>query len=179
MTTHPFIFGLSFFIETLGLKGDRKMKRIVMSCLVLLLLVNIVSAGDEGKWFDFEKCAFCSQLAKYPGLFPNMKSEFHSISNGLVTVVHVDSAYREAYEKAQTDMLKVAQNAQTTGTIPYMCGHCAGWAAFMMIGVKQEIVRTEFAEIVIMTSNDSLMVKKLQEFGDRCTLELAKIKSNK
>lgn len=155
------------------------MKKISLLGIILFLVTIGLVTGEGIKWFDTQNCAFCSQLAKYPGLFENMKTEFHNISNGIVTVVHVDSAFKQAYEKAQADMRKVAEDAQTTAKIPSMCGHCAGWAAFMIVGVKQELVRTQFADIVIMTSDDSVMVQKLHDFGNQAAMELVKIKSKK
>lgn len=143
---------------------------------VLAIMLCWGSVAEEKPWFDLENCAFCKQLSAEPGLVEHMCTEYHDLSNGVMAVTVIDKEYREAYHRAQKNMEKVAEEWNQTGKAPYTCGFCTAYGEFMFAGVRFEPIHGELAEVLLMTSDDSVMVEKLHAFGKRSTEEMAKLK---
>lgn len=146
---------------------------LVVSILAVALIAGAIA--QEKPWFDMDKCAFCKQLVKYDGLVENMKSEYHHISNGILSITVVDDKYNDAYNQAQADMERVAAEMGKGGEFPYMCGHCSKYGYFMMSGVKMEAVEADAGIILIMQSDDTTMVKELHAFADKSEAEMEKL----
>ena len=141
---------------------------------ILAIILCLESVAEEKPWFDLENCAFCKNLSAEPGLVEHMCTEYHDLSNGVIAMTVIDEEYREAYQRAQKNMQKVAEEWNKTGQTPYTCGFCSAYGEFMMAGVKFEPVHGEEAEVLLMTSDDPVMVEKLHAFGKRSTEEMAK-----
>jgi len=154
------------------------MKAVKLTVMVGCVLFLTLSAGaDEMPWFDMENCAFCKHIGAEEGLFEHMHTEYHSISNGILSVTVVDASHKEAYDRAMKAMEKVGTEMQETGVMPKMCGFCMTYGGFLMTGVKNEYVGSEFADIIIWTSDKPEMVEKLQAFGKRANDEMAKLRA--
>ena len=151
--------------------------------LVIYLLASIALAvsmvlADEKPWFDVKNCDFCKQFDKEPGLLENLENEYHNISNGVVSFHHIDKKFEAALARAQAGVGKVIQDMQS-GKIPTTCVHCGMLGEFTRAGVRQEGVETKFGTIMIMTSPDSAMVAKLQDFGRKTAEATAKFKAER
>ena len=56
-----------------------------------------------------------------------------------------------------------------------MCGSCQATGMLMMSGVKMERVDGDAAIVTMMTSDDAVVVTKLQEIAKRNTMEMAQM----
>ena len=124
-----------------------------------------------------KNCAFCQQIDAQPGLAQHMTNEYHNLSNGYLSITHVDAEYQDAFKKAQAGMGKVVADMQATGKMPPMCQHCTKYGEFLQAGVQEHSVHTSFGDIYMMMSSDTAMVTKLQAFSARCGEECAKMKA--
>src|SRR5262245_42945340 len=89
-------------------KGIQNMNRKPILALVLVVTVAFASTVTaEEPWFDLDKCAFCKEFAKQPGLVEHMKTEYHNTKNGIISVTYVDKAYQPAMEKAHAGIAQV------------------------------------------------------------------------
>ena len=150
------------------------MRRIAMVAVSVMALLTMFALGQEKPWFDIKQCAFCQQFGKEPGLLQHMHTEYHNISDGIVSFTHIDTGYEDAFQRAQVGVGSVLKEMRTTGKVPYMCEHCSMLGKFTMAGVRQELVPTNYGSVVIFTSPDSSMVSELQHFGKRSNEELVK-----
>jgi hypothetical protein len=155
------------------------MKNTISTLLAAALMLLMVSSlgADDKPWFDMENCAFCRHLVNEPGLMDHMQWEYHLLTDGMLSITHVEEGYEEAYVRAQKNMEKTGQEMLKTGDMPPMCGHCEAYGNLMMTGVKPQHVRSEFGDIVIWTSDDSTVVRKLHRFAKRNIEELAKLEA--
>ena len=146
--------------------------------LAVTMLVAITAVGDEKPWFDMEKCAFCGQLTKHPGLLDHMTCEYHEVSNGYLMVTVVDSEYRPAYIEAEQAMEKLGAD-MTSGkvdpTTVYMCGSCEAYGGLMMSGANIEHIPTRLGDIMLITSDKPDVIAAIKEYGRRSTEEMAKL----
>lgn len=143
--------------------------------LMGLILMSSISADDkaatEKPWFDMKNCVFCKEITAQPGLFQHMKHEYHSVSNGLVSVLQVEPSHADAFKKAEAGMQAAAGTMSAT-KMPYMCVHCEKMGAFMMSpNIKMDHVTTNFGSITIYSSQDSATVAMVQAFGTRSNEE--------
>ncbi len=150
-----------------------------LSMSVILLLVGTVTFAQEKPWFDSVNCAFCKLFAAQPGLLDHMTTEYHNISDGLVSVTHIDKGYEDGFKKAQAGIGNVLREMQTTGKMPYSCPHCTMIGEFQMSGVRMEAVNSDYGIINLYTSSDTAMVAKIQDFGKRSAEAQAKAKESK
>jgi hypothetical protein len=141
-------------------------KTLLTATLMLLTLTLIAVAADDAPWFDLKKCEFCNKLSAQPGLVEHMKTEYHQLHNGTMSVVRIDPEYKASFGKAMEAMRPVVQALQA-GKDVYTCPHCKTLGELYMQGVIPDMVTSGDVMMEIYTSSDSTMVKKLQEFGQK------------
>ena len=149
--------------------------------LILALAVTaafVSSAIAEEPWFDFEKCMFCKEFAKQPGLLDHMKTEYHNTKTGIVSVTYVDKDYQAAFQKAQAGVGQVVAN-KMAGKEVVACKHCAGIGDFYAMGLEPEAIKSEKCIIVIYSSPDAAVVTKLQDFAKKTNEAFAELEKNK
>lgn len=146
-------------------------KALLITVAVLFAMSFVASAADE-PWFDLKKCAFCKTLADQPGLIDHMKTEYHNLHNGMMSITHIDKEYQPAFVKAQEAMKPVIADLQA-GKPVYTCQHCTTLGALMMAGVIPDEIRSGENIMVVYTSNDTAMVTKIQDFGRKSAEGLA------
>jgi hypothetical protein len=124
-----------------------------------------------------ENCAFCKHLLKDPKLLDNMTWEHHDISNGLVSITTVKPEFRKSYQEAMAAMEDLGAKLEK-GEVDIkdlkLCGSCQFWGMLEQMGAKIEFVKGKMADVVIMTSDNPEVVKKIKEYGQRTREELAK-----
>ncbi|MEW5993781.1 MAG: hypothetical protein AB1744_05215 [Candidatus Zixiibacteriota bacterium] len=155
---------------------------MVTAAAVFFALATAAMAEDtakigEVKWFDMEGCEFCKHLMKDPHLLDNMTWEHHDISSGALSITTVKPEYKKAYLEAQQGMMELGQRLEKGELKPTevrMCGHCQAWGMLLAIGAKVEHIQGESAEIVLMTSDDSVLVEKIHDFAQRNRDEMAR-----
>ncbi len=149
----------------------------LVAAITLLFAVSI--AGDEKPWIDLENCIFCQQISKHEGLIDHMTCEHHEISNGHLMATVVDPEYRPAYVEAQKAMEQTGMDmaqGKLDPTKVHMCGSCEAYGSLLMSGAIVEHLPTKFGDIVLLTSDDMNVVKKIKAYGRRWAEEMAKQK---
>ena len=143
---------------------------VFVACLGLGLAV--AEAGDKA-WFDMENCAMCQNLSGEPGLLDHMTWENHVISNGMMSFTSVDPEYQEKYEKAKKNMEATGQKLMS-GEQMNLCGSCMSFGGLVMAGVNMEVVNIKAGEVMLMTSTDEALVKKIQDHAKKNSEEYEK-----
>jgi len=136
-----------------------------------------VSAADE-PWFDLEKCDFCKEFAKQPGLLEHMKREYHDTKTGIVSVTYIEKDYEAAFEKVQAGIGHVVADKRA-GKPVATCQHCAAIGDFYALGVAPESIKSEKCLIMIYSSPDAAVVAKLQDFAKKTNEALAEFARKK
>lgn len=149
--------------------------------LAVTMFIALSAAGDEKPWLDPDKCIFCQQLTKHEGLLDHMTCEHHAISRGHLMVTVVDPEYREAYIEAEKAMEQIGTDmaqGKIDPTKVYMCGSCEAYGELIMSGAVIEQIPTKAGDIVLVTSDDPDVLKKIKAYGHRWEEELAKMEQN-
>src|SRR4030067_1936884 len=150
------------------------MKKSLLVSLVIIAVCGAVAFAAEDKpWSDMEKCAFCKTMAAETGLMDHMKSQYHNLESGIISITHIDKDFQPAFKRAQENMQKIVVD-MASGKMPYMCEHCTKLGEFHMMNVKFENIEADFGHVMLWTSADTATVAKLQAFGARNNLEMAK-----
>jgi len=161
---------------------------VVLLGLILILTAAVTAPGKGEQpttgpaWFDMVNCSFCKHLGTQEGLLDHITWEHYDIANGLVSITTVDPQYKEPYLKAMAAMEQVGKDLEagkrTMADTP-MCGFCTAYGMLMMSGAKIEYVQGKNADIVLITSDNPEMVKKIKEYGERTRTELAVLQAAK
>lgn len=153
------------------------MKRNLVLLLILSLFAFTAAAADE-PWFDLEKCGFCKEIAKQPGLMDHMKTEYHDTKTGIISVTYIDKEYEPAFAKAQQGIGQVVAD-KMAGKPVVACKHCSTIGEFYAMGLMPEAIKSEKCTIVIYSSSDAATVTKLQDFGKKSNEALAEMAKRK
>jgi len=153
------------------------MSRNLILFLTLTVITLTAAAADE-PWFDLEKCGFCKEIAKQPGLVEHMKTEYHDTKTGIISVSYIDKDYEGAFAKAQTGIRQVVAD-KMAGKPVVACKHCAAIGDFYGMGIMPESIKSEKCLIVIYSSSDSSVVTKLQDFGKKTNEAIAEMAKKK
>jgi hypothetical protein len=156
--------------------------KIVATILIMIPVIALPAvAGDHGVhktesgWFDMENCEFCKHLVEDPGLLEHTHWETHKIDNGAVTIMSVDPEYRESYLKAGKAMAELGEKMMSGEVNPMsvrMCGHCMMYGQIMMAGAEMQEIRSEIADVSIMTADNPDVVKMIHQLVDRNEQEM-------
>ena len=168
------------------------MTRISLAVVFGLLVATSLSAvaivqekdkqESEAAWFDMDNCAICKNMASMKKDMHKIKWESHMLDNGMISVAKVPDDMKDAMEEAKAGVEKtVAKLAQ--GEQLEMCGYCQNYGKLMEMGANFKEIESMGVKISIVTSNDSEVVKAIQEMGKRAKVEhdkmIAKLKSAK
>jgi len=152
-------------------------RNLILALTAVVAFAFIAKAADE-PWFDLEKCAFCKEFAKQPGLLEHMKTEYHNTKTGIVSVTYIDKEYEPAFAKAQQGMGPVVAD-KMAGKPVYSCKHCTTIGEFYQMGIDTESIKSDKCIIVIYSSPDAAVVTKLQDFGKKSNEALAEMYKKK
>ena len=151
-------------------------RKLVLALAVTVAFTSALTA--EEPWIDLEKCAFCKEFVKQPGLVEHMKTEYHNTKNGIVSVTYVDKAFQPAMEKAQAGCGQVVAD-KMAGKPVVACRHCSAIGDFYQMGLTPESIKSEKCTIVIYSSPDAAVVTKLQDFGKKSNEAFAELDKKK
>jgi len=151
-------------------------RKLILTLAATVALTSTLTA--EEPWFDLEKCAYCKEFAKQPGLVEHMKTEYHNTKNGIISVTYVDKAYQPAMEKAHAGIGQVVAD-KTSGKPVVACKHCSAIGDFYQMGLMPESIKSEKCTIVIYSSPDAAVVTKLQDFGRKTNEAIAEFDKKK
>jgi len=143
---------------------------------VLTVSAFMVVTAGQSSWMDMENCEMCKSLTEEESaLLENMTWEHHDISDGLVSVSTVAPAYMEHFRRASKRAEEV-QAKLREGKDVKLCTMCIEYGSMLMTGkVKVEHVNTSSGYVDLTTSDDPEMIKKIQKWGERTRVEMAKI----
>jgi hypothetical protein len=153
-------------------------KTIVAALALVVIAAGLLVAQEEKPWFDMKNCAFCKEIDAQPGLADHMRHDYFNVSNGIMSVSHIDKEYWPVFERAQAGIAKVVEGMQA-GQMSPMCQHCTLIGKFHMAGVKFEEFKPDFGIVMLWTSPDTAMVTRLHAFADRNNTEFAKWKADR
>ncbi len=148
------------------------MRRTLLVVMASVSLLTLAAVAEESPWFDLEKCEFCNKLAAQPGLVEHMKSEYHNLHNGTLSITHIEKDFIPVFHKAQIAMQSVVKDLRA-GKQVYTCPHCTTLGQLMMSGVMPDQIDRGESIIVVYTSSDSTMVAKIQDFGKKSAEAMA------
>ena len=151
-------------------------RKLTLALLAAVGYVLSVAAAEE-PWIDLDKCMFCKAFASQPGLLDHMKTEYHDIKTGIISVTYIDKDYDAAFKKAQAGVGQVVAD-KVAGKPIVACKHCAGIGDFYTMGLG-ETIKSEKCIIVIYSSSDPAVVSKLQDFGKKTNQAFAELAKNK
>jgi len=151
----------------------QKSKLMLVVVIALMFLVSMVIADDK-PWFDMENCSFCQHLIKDPDLMNNMSWKHYDIDDGIMTVTMVKPESQEAYQTAMMKMEEVGKSWEDGNTDIKMCGQCEYYGMLMTSGAKFQYVDTDAGDIMLITSSDPEVVKKIKHYAAKNREELAK-----
>jgi hypothetical protein len=149
------------------------MNRNLFFFLTVTAFAFTTAAADE-PWFDLEKCGFCKELAKQPGLLDHMKTEYHDTKTGIISVTYIDKDYEAAFAKGQTGIRQVVAD-KMAGKPVVACKHCTAIGEFYGMGIMPESIKSEKCIIVIYSSAEAAVVTKLQDFGKKSNEAIAEM----
>jgi len=153
------------------------MNRNLFFFLTVTAFAFTAATADE-PWFDLEKCDFCKEIAKQPGLLDHMKTEYHDTKTGVISITYIDKDYETAFAKAQTGIRRVVED-KVAGKPVVACKHCTTIGEFYGMGIVPESIKSEKCIIVIYSSSDPAAVTKLQEFGKKSNEAIAEMAKKK
>ncbi len=145
----------------------------------MIALLCTAATAEDLPWFDMEKCAFCKHITAEEGLAEHMQFEYHELSGGMMSITVVDKEYMEPYERVQKKMETLGNELMQATEMPYMCGYCCAHGEFYKAGLQLDHIRSKVGEIVIWTSDQPEMVKKLHAFAQRSREEYQKMQPEK
>jgi hypothetical protein len=168
-----FFIGLSVFAGDEAAKQPIEKPAIQVEIEKAPVSTDQSAAATERPWFDPEKCAFCKTMMAEPGLMEHMKTQYHNLEAGIISLTFIDKEYQPAFKRAHENMQKLVAG-MASGQIPYMCEHCSLVGQFHMMNVKFETVEADFGNVMLWTSAEAPTVAKLQAFGALNNEEAAK-----
>lgn len=142
--------------------------------LAIVVAIAAFVVAQEKPWFDMKNCAMCTTLSSKPGLMESLTWEHYKVANGLMTITACPEEHKADYEKAMAEM-KAVQERIKAGEKVNLDGFCTTYGELMMAGAKREAVNTSVGEVVLLTSSDPKVIKKIHDFGQRTMDELAKM----
>lgn len=145
---------------------SRIVSRVLFSSAVVSLWVVALAAQVTtlDTWFDLEKCSYCKTWAAQPGLCEHEREEIVNLSNGIVWITYVEPAYRKQYGLMQAAEAKVSDDL-SAGKPVTLCQPCSMLNNWAEKGVHMESVHASDAELTLLTSADTTLVRQLQDFG--------------
>jgi hypothetical protein len=150
---------------------EEQVKRNVFLVLLIALLFSLAQAGDEGSWFDAEKCELCKPMRETKGLMEHAKWEHHNVSNGTVCITEVDEPFVDSYKKAMTEMDAIGKRWMS-GEPVYVCNMCKSMGTILRSGAVSDKVESGNTFIGVTSSNDPEVVKMIHGWADRTNKEM-------
>ena len=145
------------------------MRRFGIWALVFVCAAWIATplpADDDQAWFDIENCGICKNFGAEEGLMDAMKWETHKIENGMLSVMTIDPAYREGFDRANANMGETMAKIHA-GESVHLCGFCTSFGSLMMAGANAEEIDTEVGHISLITAADSEVVEAIHAHAQR------------
>lgn len=157
---------------------------LLRNLTVALMMVILISTGwfnnisaqdgdtqdNEIAWFDFDHCEICKNMASMKTDMHNIKWEMNLLDNGVIMVSVVPKKMKQAMSEAEKGVQATVTELES-GKELKLCGFCNTYGDLMAMGAQFKDLKTVGVDISIITSSDPEVVKKIQEFGKRSSVE--------
>ncbi len=158
-------------------------KKILMGLGISLLLapVFVSSTFAQGEkeqthtaWFDMDHCAICKNMAENKDMMAKIKWETYMIPDGFLSIAVVPDDMKDAMAKAEKGMEKAIAKLEA-GEQLELCGYCSSFGSLLAEGAKKTDLKTVGGDIMMLTSTDPEVVKKIQEHAKKSMAEHKKM----
>jgi hypothetical protein len=154
------------------------MKGVFMRILISIVALSIIAFpmlnAEEEPWFDMQNCEMCKYLLEDPELLNNLTHEHHAISAGQVSICRVKPDYVNSYLQAQQGMMETGKRLMK-GEQVQLCNMCKSLGDLIASGVKRDVIESGDTYIVVTTSAEPEVVKKIHAWGERTNREMLSI----
>ncbi len=150
------------------------MKRLVVALFALALVGSTSICDDSDKaWLDMQNCALCQPMAQNMDMMAHVTWENHKISNGSLSASVVPKEYAQRMDDLHEEMVAMGKRLEQ-GEAMKLCGFCDSHCELKEAGAKEELVKTDFGMIALLTSDDPELVKKIHAHSDKTNEEFKK-----
>lgn len=152
------------------------MKTLLSMGLVVVLAV-VASAQEgtqtkEAQFFDMKNCEICKCMEHMDMSKVGWKS--HKIDKGMLTVTVIPDSMKGQWASCKTSMDNMIKKAES-GEVTELCGFCNHFGELMKHGVKKQEIESIGGHLVLVTSDDAEVVKKIHALADRIEVEHKKM----
>ena len=158
------------------------MKKVTILAMLTVGIAagTVVWAGHhetrkQAAWFDSEVCEICKPMSVHTELMTSMKWETHTIKDGMLMVAMIPEKHRTKFERLCAKMHKKGEQIAASGKSVDLCGFCDSFGKLKQAGAKEEMVKTAFGRITLITAQDAATVKKIHKHAKRTQDEAKKM----
>ncbi len=147
-------------------------------CIVMALVISgsaWAQDKDEPKYFDMENCTVCKCMSAMKDDMMKIKWETRMIDNGFMTVTVVPEDMTKKWDLCHKSMEDTIKRLDT-GEKMELCGFCVDFGSLMEAGAKKQELEAAGAKIMLITSDDPAVVKKIHSIGKKMVAEHQKMK---
>ena len=154
------------------------MKTWVLTLALVCAVAVPVLAGPatEKAWFDMQNCPLCKALTSETGLMENVTFDTYTTATGSMGVCTVDPKYKDAFTRAHTKMTATLKDLEAGKDVGPLCGYCTSHGTLVKAGAKSEMFTTPTGDVMLLTSTDPAMIKKIHTHAERTITEMKKMK---
>ena len=153
------------------------MKKTLLTLLAVAMLstnVFAVDDGDDTQWFDMMSCGICQHMQPILPHMQKFKWDSKATKHGLITITIVPDDLKEQWGKCKTSMDATIKELES-GKEVKCCGFCQSFGSLIEAGAEKEEIKTAAGEIMLLTSNDPKVVKKIHAHVKKTEAEKAKM----
>ncbi|KAA3631813.1 MAG: hypothetical protein DWP97_12270 [Calditrichaeota bacterium] len=140
--------------------------------LLLMLLTAAVQADESKPWVDMINCPICNNVTAEEGLAENMTWEHQLTATGMVSSFTVKPEFMPHFKRAKAGM-KEKIDLVMAGDKLDICGYCTSVTDLLKVGVKADNVITKGSDVMVLSSIDAEMIKKIHAHG-QATIDFLK-----
>ena len=152
------------------------MKSLVCTALALVISGSAWAQEENEKpYFDMDHCTICKCMSKMKDDMVKIKWETRMIDNGFMTVTLVPDSIKGKWDtchKSMEDMIKRLDSGEQME----LCGFCTDFGSLMEAGAKKQELEAAGVKIMMFTSDDPSVVKKIKAMGEKMVAEHKKMK---
>ena len=125
-------------------------------------------------FFDMDNCEICNCMSDVKDMMQKVKWETQIIPNGFLAITVVPEDLKASMEKAKKKM-KAAITKLEDGDEMTICGYCQGLGDLIAEGADLTELSTVGGDIMMVTSSDEDVVKKIQAHAKKTIAEHKKM----
>lgn len=158
------------------------MKRSITFALVMAMMAaTSFAVAQEEKtetaqlaWFDMDNCDVCKSMAQHKDMIPYIKWETHLLDNGALSVSVIPEKFKATMSEAKKDMKKAIARLEA-GEKLKCCGYCNSYGTLIGSGAKITEISTAAGDLVMLTSDNEDVVKKIHAHANKTIAEHKKM----